>query len=147
MLTIYGDFEGRIAADIYNKNPDIVIPHIHLAVFPLEEKSIVLAFYNDDDHEYDGFSSQLSKMEIDDQLAAINFLIWKNTEDMFLNPKFPHKTYFINKISDLALQTSVVQSPTMLGLAMGMEQERMALYHRDRTLPNALSEKYKIKSN
>jgi len=145
MMTIYGDFEGDLAADIYDKNYDVFIPHIHVAVFPLESESIVTVFYHEDDHEYDAFATQLQTFDAEEKLSAINFLIWKFTEDVLISPLIPHRKYFINNIRDTALETDEIWAGMPMDEEIAKNQQKMALKYRDKNIPNVLSEKYKLK--
>lgn len=38
------DFEDEVINDIYNMNPDYHTKEIHIAVFPLEQESIIMRF-------------------------------------------------------------------------------------------------------
>ena len=85
-LCLIGDFEDRIINNIYNLSEDLQTPSIHVAVFPLEKTSIILLFVESNNNRYRKMFRQLNKLEPGDQLAAINYMIFSYTENVFLSP-------------------------------------------------------------
>lgn len=56
------DFEDEVINDIYNMNPDYHTKEIHIAVFPLEQESIIMLFIDARDRRYRKFYKQLNKL-------------------------------------------------------------------------------------
>jgi hypothetical protein len=80
------DIEGGIINDIYNDSPDYRIKAIHICVFPLENSSVIMMFIDSKDNKrYRSFYKQFRKLSAKDKLAAINFIIFNYSEDVFIN--------------------------------------------------------------
>ena len=146
IITLYGDLEGKMVTDIYNKSEEIVVNHMHVCLFPLEKESVVMAFYNADDHEYDAFAKQFVEVSVDEQLSILSYIVYQYCEDMLFAKKFPHRTWLINKVRDTFVDTTEI-------LAFDEEhaeyQKRIKLHqlkNRDKDFPCILSEKYSVKS-
>lgn len=104
-MILISDFEGNVINNIYNFSPDYHQENIHVAVFPLEKKSIVLLFWEQGKNRYRKFCKQLKKLPIEDQLSAINYLIFAYTENVFLTPNV----------------ASIVQKTNHLGMCAGSQ--------------------------
>lgn len=61
-ITLYGDLNGNIVTDIYNTSEEVIVKHMHICVFPLDIGSVVFAFYNKADTEYDSFANQFNEL-------------------------------------------------------------------------------------
>ncbi|MCE0494653.1 hypothetical protein [Vibrio salinus] len=79
------DLEGNVINDLYNHDPKYKMQHLHLAVFPLEETSIVMMFIDKNDTRYRQFIRQFNKLALEDKLALSNYMIFLYSEDFFLS--------------------------------------------------------------
>ncbi|KXS52631.1 MAG: hypothetical protein AWU57_2989 [Marinobacter sp. T13-3] len=79
------DLEGNVINNLYNHDPKYKIQHLHLAVFPLEETSIVMMFIDKKDTRYRQFIRQFNTLSLEDKLALINYMIFLYSEDFFLS--------------------------------------------------------------
>ncbi len=141
MITIFGDLEGNVVADIYNKDPNVVMPHIHVVAFPLESVSVLMMFYHEEDHEYDIFAEQFSRQNDEEQLAILSFLILKYSEDFLIAPRFPHRTYCINQLRGVAADMGEIYE---FNTEYFRNKQLKALKERDKGLPNLLSQRYSV---
>lgn len=144
-MTLYGDLEGNMVVDMYNTSEDIVVSHMHVCLFPLESSSVVFAFYHEDDIEYDTFTEQFRVLNEQEQLRVISYIIYGYCEDMLFAKKFPHRTWFINKVRGTFMEIAEI-------IAFNQEhaeyQKKLRLYQlmdRDKDFPCILFEKYAIK--
>ncbi|WOD07909.1 hypothetical protein [Marinomonas sp. GJ51-6] len=80
------DLEGNVINNLYNHDPKYKIQHLHLAVFPLEEISIVMMFIDKKDTRYRQFMRQFNSLSLEDKLALSNYIIFLYSEDFFLSP-------------------------------------------------------------
>lgn len=108
LVTLYGDLEGNMVMDTYNTLEEVILKHIPVCMFPLETSSVVVAFYHEDDTEYDNFAEQFNKLEEDEQLAVLSYIVYGYCEDMFFAKKFPHRTWIINKVRDTFMETAEI---------------------------------------
>ena len=96
LIALNLDLNGEEINDLYNKNPEYRIQCMHMCVFPLRAHTEILLFTEKQNHRYDLFIEQLKKLEHEDQLAVINFIIFSYTDTYYLSPK-------IRDIKDLNL--------------------------------------------
>ena len=74
-ITLYGDLKGNIVTDIYNTSEEVIVKHMHICVFPLDIGSVVFAFYNKADTEYDSFVNQFNELDDDEKMRIISYII------------------------------------------------------------------------
>ncbi len=79
------DLEGNVINNLYNHNPKYKMQHLHLAVFPLEDTSIVMMFIDKKDTRYRQFIRQFNTLSLEDKLALSNYIIFLYSEDLFLS--------------------------------------------------------------
>lgn len=84
-ICLYGDLNGLIINNIYDYSTDLVMQYIHICVFPLEKESVIMIFYHKDDTNYKAFERQFNKLNIEDKLRLISFIIFNYSEDFFVS--------------------------------------------------------------
>lgn len=86
-ITLCVDFEDNIVNNVYEVSKDYRIEQIHVSVFPLKGKSVISLFTENGSKRYRKFYKQLKKLSQLDQLAAINYIIFSYTENVFMSPE------------------------------------------------------------
>ena len=86
-ITLISDFDDEVINNLYNLSPEYKTKDIHVAVFPLETTSVVMLFIEEGEKRYRNFYKQFKKLSPEDQLSAINYIIFSNIENVFINPK------------------------------------------------------------
>ena len=132
------DFEGNVINDIYNMSPDYHTKEIHVAVFPLEKTSIILMFLDSREKRYRKFYRQLNKLELDDQLAAINYIIHSYCENVFLSKNISEDILKDKNFLDVSQKSSIVTSSLPFGNALQTAIMEFSLAKRNE-IPNLLS--------
>lgn len=86
------DMEGNILNEIYNFDESVRMQYMHIAVFPLEDESVVLAFYHKRDKLYRQLRHQINSSS---QEKVLNKVFISGA----LDPKSPHsyRGYFNRK--------------------------------------------------
>lgn len=84
-IVMISDFEDNIINDIYNMSPDYHTKEIHIVVFPLEQGSIIMLLIDSRDKRYRKFYKQLNQLSLEDQLSAINYIIFSYSENVYLS--------------------------------------------------------------
>lgn len=144
-VTLYGDLEGEIVNDIYNKNTDIVMKDLHILVFPVLNETVITLFYHEDDIEYDKFCEQFQRLNLEEQLEVVNYLIFEYSEDMLISKRIKHKTYVKKKLKEICPDTMEILAFSLEQVSMKIEQKKRALVKKNRKdVPNLLLEKYKL---
>lgn len=96
------DLEGNIINNLYNHDPKYKIQHLHLAVFPLEETSIVMMFIDKKDTRYRRFMRQFNSLSLEDKLALSNYIIFLYSEDFFLSPSLDEEIVNDEKLKNVS---------------------------------------------
>lgn len=137
------DIEGNLINNLYNFSENYRIEYIHVVVFPLKETSVVMLFVENGAKRYRKFIRQLNKLDEEDQLAAINYLIFSYTENVFLNPD-THKILKKNaKFMKVCRKTTMSESP--IGIPNPLEQAMVDFGFSQRfEIPNLLSREYAL---
>ena len=121
------------------------IKAIHVSVFPLKSTSAILLFIEDGVKRYRKFYRSLRKLPNDDQLAAINYLVFSYTENVFMNPT-THKELRKNDLfMDMCRKSTDFRSHTPFPLDDPLEAavKEFSLSKRNE-IPNLLSREYAL---
>lgn len=144
LVPLYGDLNGDLITDIYNTSEDLIVKHMHICMFPLETNSVVFAFYHEDDKEYDNFANQFDKLENDEKLTLLSYIVHEYCEDMFFAKKFPHRTWIINKLKKTASDSSEIWAFNKFDAEFQKKSNLNKLKYRDKNFPCILYEKYSV---
>lgn len=90
-LTLIRDMYDYPVNDTKNHSKENRIQKLHLAVLPLKEKTMVLAFYHKRDKKYKSLKSQFNSSSRLKKLEFINYLIFAYTENYYLAPQIKEK--------------------------------------------------------
>ena len=142
-VTLISDFEDSIVNNIYSQEQKYRIKAIHVSVFPLKSTSAILLFIEDGVKRYRKFYRSLRKLPNDDQLAAINYLVFSYTENVFMNPT-THKELRKNDLfMDMCRKSTDFRSHTPFPLddpleaavkEFSLSKHRLTRAHREKQL-------------
>lgn len=118
---------------------------MHICMFPLETSSVVFAFYHEDDKEYDNFANQFAKLDDNEKLTVISYIVYEYCEDMFFAKKFPHRTWIINKLKETFIDSSDIWAINKEHAEYQKKSKLNKLKNRDKNFPCILFEKYAVK--
>lgn len=144
-ITLISDFEGNIINDIYNLSTDYHPKDLHIAVFPLENTSVILLFIDSRVKAYRRFYRQLNKLELSEQLAAINFIIHSYTENVFLSKSIPLEVLNDENFRKVCQKDSYLISttPNQQPDRKSFAAQEFSLNKRN-TIPNLLSKEFAL---
>jgi len=139
------DFEDGLINDLYNFNTDYKMKEIHIAVFPLAQKSVVLAFVEDGEKRYRKFCRQLKKLSEEDQLAAINYILFSYSENIFLNPEVQRSLKSDEVFMDICRKSTDFTSsfPVLFEDPLKRAMKEFSLSRRHE-IPNLLSKEFAL---
>ena len=143
-IAVIFDFEGNIINDIYNSSPKYEIRNLNICVFPLENKSIVMLFIEDGDKRYRKFYKQFGKLDLDNQLSTINFLLFAYSEEIYFSKTIKEEILSHPAMIEVAKSGQNILSTTRDINPYEQIRSRYDLKKRSE-IPNLLSEKYKLK--
>jgi len=145
-ITLYLDFDGNIINDIYCYNPKYKTKELHVCIFPLENKTAIILFVNNNETRYRSFYKKFKKLSEEEKLSVINYIVLLYAEDYFLTEDIKQvidndktTTKIIGQTSMLSLTTDDLDDPNTLS---NIKDIFILSKHKNAT--NILSEKYKF---
>ncbi len=141
-LALITDLDGLLVNNVYNENPKYRIKSIDVCVFPLKETSVILIFAKSNDKIYRNFRKQINKLTLDDQLAAINYLIFSYSEDVFISKELNETVLLDEALIAATRKTLEVLVEGKVDMEVVKESYSFSKMY---DLPNLLSEKYKVR--
>jgi len=143
-IVLLSDFYSNLLYNSHAIEDASNMKNIHVVVFPLEKGSRIIIFCEKKHSlHYKSFETKLNKLDLDDQLSAINFIMFAYSEEIYLSKKIPQKTInkpALKRIASLAGACTDSNNP--------LERERTAysLVNRKK-VPNLLSRYFDIDDN
>lgn len=136
--------DGEVINDIYNMSPDYHLEEIHIVVFPLAAGSVVLLITDSRRARYRKFYRQLKKLQLEDQLAVINYIIFSYSENVFISKGLDKNVLADSAFQEMCYTTNIAVSPTPInGRALDVALDAFNLSRRH-AVPNLLSKKYAL---
>lgn len=137
------DLEDGLINNIFNTSESYHLEYIQVAIFPLKTKSVVIMFIENGTKRYRKFIKQLQKLNLEDQLSVINFLVFAYTENVFLNPSTRQKLRDNPAFMAVCRKTTIAQNP--IGITNPIEKAMQNFSFSQRhDIPNLLSNAYAL---
>ena len=137
------DFEGNTINDIYNYSSDYDIKYINICIFPFENESVIFMFIENGDKRYRSFYKQFNKLPLDEQLAALTFIIFAYSEEVYLSNSII-SVIKDKQLCDIGKQTTEVFAFDYNKSPLGEAKQAHDLNKRNE-IPNLLSYQYKLR--
>lgn len=144
-ITLVGDLADNLINDIYSTDIKSRTSCIHIMALPLKETSVILAFIKEGDKRYRQFYKQLRSLSLEEQLSTINYILFSNTENIFVNPTVA-KTLIDNTIfQDVCRKTADYTTDIFNYNVSPLKQaiKEFSLTQRN-SIPNLLSKEYSL---
>lgn len=141
LVALPKDTEGIEINNIYDMRPEVRMQNIHIGVFPMNDYSIVYAFYHRRDRLYRRLHHQMNCMSLEKKLELINYWIFKYTENYYISPEIQIVIDKDDKLKELSRENNGMPN---LGYVTTMD----FLFHKDEIKPsevtNLLREMYAV---
>ena len=141
-LAVSIDIEGNVVNDIVNMNPKYKLADLHLCVFPLKKHTAIILFINEGENRYRKFYKQFRKLNGDEKLGVINYLIFLYCEDYFLAKELLSKIDLMQLKSIANLTPVVWDIKPITNTSAYAEEFTLSKWN---CIPNLLAESYKIR--
>lgn len=82
-ITLFCDFNGQVINNVYAPPKNNHFEPVHIAVLPLKQSSVILMFVEHGEMRNRRFFRQLQKLPEESQLAAINYILFSYSENVF----------------------------------------------------------------
>lgn len=138
------DFEDNIINDVYNKSSDYHIKYLHVCIFPLKESSVIMMFVDSKDKRYKLFYKQFSKLKHEDKLAAINYIIFMFSDNIYINKEVNENILNNNDLLEASRKSLEIESSKPISDTKAIVGENFS-FSKMNKLPNLLLEKYKVR--
>ncbi len=117
---------------------------IHICIFPLKESSIVMMFLDTRSKRYRKFYKQLEKLSYVDKLAAVNYIVFCYSEDIYIHKGIDVAVINDKKLVEASRKTTMALSPLPIFNPLEAANDNFDLSRRNE-VPNLLLAKYKVK--
>ena len=145
-VTLYVDFDGNIINDLYCLDAKYKTKDLHVCIFPLENKTVIMLFVDNNETRYRSFYKRFRKLSEEDKLSVINYIILLYTEDYFLTEEIKQviendesTSKIIGQTSMLSLTEDDLGHPNTLS-----EIKDIYRLSKHKNVTNILSEKFKL---
>jgi hypothetical protein len=127
-MCVHYNLDGQVLNDVYDESEANRMQFLHIAVFPLKEKTAVMVFFHRDDRNYMSFERKFLRLTDDEKLEYINYLIFRYTEHALLSPLVDISN---NRLADLCEENenTIIDSDRSV---------------RPNEIPNFLSQEYAL---
>lgn len=139
-ITLKKDYKGYPVNNVHDTSSDVCMQSFHLLVLPLENKSVILAFYHKKDKLYSQLRHQLNSIPKDEVLKYLNYVIFKETENYYISTKIKEQIFSNKRLLDLAGENNEIPN---LGIATMNDLYNYKPVEIDE-IPNLLSEEWSI---
>lgn len=142
MIALITGVNGEVINNIYSTDSDYNIEYLHIAIFPLENTSVVITFTEDRNNRILSFEEALKGLTFLKRLEIINKIVFWYAEDYFFSP-------YLSEEVIKYLERSAGQMQDLF-----TDDEEKSLENavkdydlrRDIYLPNLLSKEYAVSS-
>lgn len=110
MITPIVDLEGNIINEYFNKDVKYKIQSIFINVFPFENSSLIICFIKTEDKRLKQFYKQFHKLDEEDQLSLINYMILAFAKNVIFSPKIDKKIFDDKITLDVISLTNVFKT-------------------------------------
>lgn len=142
-IAMISDLEGNEINNFFNMDPKYKLQELHLCIFPFESHSLVFMFIDSKSKRYRNFYKQFKKLNLEEQLKVVVYLLFAYTEDFFVHKYLDKKALENETLLNISGKSTIVQS--MFPFADGKSSVKQSYNFAQVSLvPNILGEKYQV---
>lgn len=82
-ISLITGFDGETINDVFNNDKKYDLQDIHICIFPEKDYSYIIVFYKNHFQRYSQFANYYTKLNPDERLQLLLFIILKYSEDYF----------------------------------------------------------------
>lgn len=136
------DMKGYQINDLYDYSPQSRTQYLHLALFPMENSSFVIAFYHKRDRNYQRLRHQFNSVSNDVKLRYLNYLIFAYSEDYFISKKILNAIESNENLKKLSLERNDMPNLGFVNLLDSKSKDYTPVSMDD--IPNFLSKEWAL---
>ena len=145
--TLISDLNGAIINNVYKFDSNYELKDLHICIFPLKSKTKILMFVENHDKRYSAFRKQFSKLQTDEKLKIINYILFLYSDDIYISPNVDKKIFSNPLLKEVASINATYQyRPMQKPDQSEIIKLAASVYNlsKAKDIPNLLSEKYKL---
>lgn len=148
IIVLIADMNGRIINNVYNDSKKYNLESLNICIFPLKGRTAIILFHKKQFTRYQEFVCQFNKLNENDKLSLINFIIFQYSEDIFISKKINDEV-----LNNQSLINTAKSTLTSFSTICDTYERQTALLElaknnfnlkKHSTIPNLLDEKFKI---
>ena len=136
------DLEGGVINNLYNHDSKYKIKMAHIAIFPLEDSSVVMMFIDQKDRRYRALIKQINQLSTEEKLELINYIVFLYSEDFFLSKKVSEEVMTDEKLKNVSGKTGISMISRNCNTLDALKQNYDLSNVKD--IPNLLSNEHSI---
>lgn len=105
-IALTKDLEGNDINDVFDMSESAKMQFMHLAILPLKEESVILAFYHKRDKLYRKLRHQINSSSDQKVFRFLNYIIFAYTENYFISKKIKETIESNEKLSKLGQENN-----------------------------------------
>jgi len=141
-IAVHRDLDGEIVNDVNNFDHKIKMQSLFCCVFPLKNKTVIQLFHLRDDRNYKKFDRKFLKLNEEDKISYINYLIFKYCEHYAISPKINKEILTNQNLIDLTWEHNDSHKKIQTVEDLFVENKRLINW---REIPNLLSWENRLK--
>ena len=115
IIALSKDLEGNEINNIFDMSESVRMQFMHLAILPLKEESVVLAFYHKRDKLYRKLRHQINSLSEQKILQFLNYIIFAYAENYFISKTIQSAIESNDKLAELGQENSGYPNLGFLG--------------------------------
>lgn len=145
-VALISGFHGEIINNIYDLTPNAILEDLHICVFPMEAKSIVMMFVRNGQKRLRPFYRDFLKMPEDYQLQVLSYIILSYSEEVFFSKSLINQITDLSKLGHVCGQTSMFNGYKDDVKECLRELAKEYNLSNAKDIPNLLSAAYSVKN-
>lgn len=141
-IAVHRDIDGEIVNDVNDYDYNIRMQSLHVGIFPLKSSTMILVFYHKDDRNYVKFNKKFNRLNIEEKLQYISYLVFKYCEHYAVAPNISRSILDNKKLSQLVQEHNDYPQNFVLVDELFMMNKSLVDW---REIPNLLDEQFKLR--
>lgn len=141
-VTLWGGFDDEMVNCINDKEK---YSDLHICIFPMRDGTKVFMFTKNNDKTLRRFIKSFNRLDPEDQLRTICYIIFVYSEEIYMNPELKNKLGEISGVRDAITSIGqTIHTESVTNVEQTLKLIRRNSLTKRHNFPNLLSEKYKI---
>ena len=109
------DMNGGSINDVFDLKETTRMQYLHIAILPLNGKSVILSFYHKRDKLYRNLRHQFNSSSKESVLQFLNYIVFAYTENYFISTNIKHEIETNENLQKLSQESNGIPGLGILG--------------------------------